>query len=166
MEQHPVSGIPCPCEGTPHPEGDTVQLRKRLDLAGGVRLQRLLIDANREGADTAVLSGRLAEAYLLVGVCAWTFRDRHGKPVPVNDGTIRDLLLSDYERSALIAEEADGLYVGPVLGPLLSRERTSSQTTSTVVSTSPTSNGSPITPKRSRRSSTTTIQTDDTETTP
>jgi hypothetical protein len=165
VEQHPVSGIPCPCEGTPHPEGDTVQLRKRLDLAGGVRLQRLLIDANREGVDTAELSGRLAEAYLLVGVTAWTFRDKAGKPVPVNDGAIRELLLSDYERSALIAEEADGLYIEPVLGPLLSRARTSSPTTTMVASTSATGNGSPVTRSRSRRSSTTTIPTDDTTTT-
>jgi hypothetical protein len=164
VEQHPVSGIPCPCEGTPHPEGDTVQLRKRLDLARGIRLQALILAAN--AADTATAAGALAEGYLLAGVCAWTFRDKLGKPVPVNDGTIRELLLDDFERSARIAEEADGLYMQPVLAPLLARVPKSSPTTTMVASTSPTGNGSPVTPRRSRRSSTTTTLTDATTTTP
>jgi hypothetical protein len=166
VEQHPVSGIPCPCEGTPHPEGDTVQLRKRLDLARGIRLQALILAANAAGTDTATAAGALAEGYLLAGVCAWTFRDKLGKPVPVNDGTIRELLLDDFERSARIAEEADGLYMQPVLAPLLARVPKSSPTTTMAASTSPTGNGSPVTPRRSRRSSTTTTLTDDTTTTP
>lgn len=165
MNVHAVEGVVCPCPGTPHPDGDTVELRKTLGLADGIRLQDLILSANRGGIDTPQLKGQLAEAYLLVGVCGWSFVDAKGKPIPVNDGTIREHLLNDYERSALIAEEADALYMQPVLGPLLRRAARSLPGMSTDESTSATRNGSAKPRRRSKPSSTTTTLTDDTYTT-
>jgi hypothetical protein len=155
----------CQCPGTPHENGDEVHLRKRLGLAAGVQLQRRVVDANANSEDTDVLAGKLAEAYIRVGVVAWNLTDEAGKPVPVNQDTLQTHLLDDFARSIEVADAADGIYMDTVLGPLVKRVAESSRSTTTNGSTSPTANGAHKPQKQSKRSSTSTTQTDATETT-
>ena len=162
---HPVS-IPCPCPGTPHPDGDTVELREKLDLKAGMAVQRLIIEANSatRKMDEAELTGVLAEGYLLYGVEAWTLIDEAGALVPCTKDTIRARLLSDFTLAAPIAEAADGLYMAAVILPLVTKAARSSPTTPTNGSTSAPQGGTRPRRKRSKPSSTTTSPTDVTET--
>lgn len=157
---HPVL-IPCPCPGTPH-EADTVELREKLDLASGIAIQRLVIDANQAGTGlgAAELTGILSEGYLLYGVEAWSLVTDQGHPVPVTRDTIRTHLLSDFSLAAPVAEAADGLYMAAVILPLVKRAGNSSPTSRTNGSTSPRPRGTPKPRKRSKPSSTTTTLTD------
>ena len=159
MDTVKVEGVACPCPGTPHPEGDTVELRARVGLAGGAQLQTLIVRANADGMDTAELTGKLVEGYLLVGVCGWSFVDDKGKPIPVTPDTIRSLLLDDFERASPVAEKADSLYEGPILGPLVNGAASSSRSTRTRGSTSQKAPGSRKSPRRSKPSLTSTTPT-------
>ena len=161
---HPVQ-IPCPCPGTPHPDGDTVELREKLGLAAGIAVQRMIIEANQGRADTAELTGKLGEGYLLHGVEAWTLIDENGSLIPVNENTIRARLLTDFTVAAPIADAADDLYMAAVISPLVKKAERSSPTTPTNGSTSANQGGSRPRPKRSKPSSTTTTLTVATETT-
>lgn len=165
MDTAKVTGVVCPCPGTPHPDGDTVELRPRLGLAAGIELQNIIVQANREGRDTNSLTGILVEGYVRLGVCAWTFVDAAGKPVPVSPESIQSLLLDDFTRATPIAEKADELYEAMVVGPLVAAAATSSPSTPTESSTSPTDSGSPKSPTPSQPSSISTTPTEDTETT-
>jgi hypothetical protein len=164
----PVCVGACLCPGTPHADGDFVYLRPKLGLAAGIAIQKLVIDANNADTpmSTADMTGVLAEGYLLHGVVDWTLSN--GSAIPVNEATIREHLLSDFERAAPVADKADDLYMGPVLAPLLKRARASmgsSSATSSNGSTSAAPAGTSKRPKRLRRSSTSTIPMDDTATT-
>lgn len=160
--------VGCPCEGTPHPDGDTVYLRPRLGLAAGVAVQSLVIEAKQTaGVAGADLLGVLAEAYLLHGVVGWTFVNRSGEPLPVNEATIRSQLLADFERGEAVASAADDLYLAPVVLPLVREAPPSSPRTPTGDSISPPTSppsSSPPEPMLSEPSSTTTIPTDGTVT--
>lgn len=159
-DQIPVPIGACQCPGAPHEDGDVVYLRPKLGLRPGVAIQRLLIDSQQSGTLAAAdLAGLLAEGYLIHGVVAWSMVNETGKPVPVNEGTIRTVLLDDFERAAPVADAADDQYKGVVILPLVNRARASLKATLTNVSTSPVSNGSAKSPKRPRRSSTSTTQT-------
>ena len=160
----PVLVGECLCPGTPHEDGDSVYLRAKLGLAAGTTLQRLIIEANQNRADNAELTGKLAEAYLLLGVSRWNLVDDKGQPVPVNPDTIRQHLLDDFARSVSVADMADDLYMGPVLSPLVQKALASSSTTTTNGSTSATVAGRSKARKPSKRSSTSTSQTDATAT--
>lgn len=158
----PVCVGACLCPGAPHADGDFVYLRPKLGLAAGIAVQKLIIEAKT--ADTplseADLTGALAEGYLLYGVAEWTFTN--GSAIPVTHDTIREHLLSDFERAEAAADKADDLYMNPVIAPLLKKARTLSQAMSKNGSTSATRNGSPKRQKPSKRSSTSTTQTDGT----
>jgi hypothetical protein len=142
-----------------------VELREKLDLRSGMAVQRLIIEANAagRGLGAAELTGILSEGYLLFGVEAWSFVGDQGMPLPVTQETIRSVLLADFSIAAPVAEAADGLYMGPVILPLVNRAKNSSPSTLTNGSTSPRPRGTPKNPKRSKRSSTTTTLTDVTE---
>lgn len=161
---HPVA-VACPCPGTPHPDGDTVNLREKLGLHEGVAVQRLVIDANQAGTGlgAAELTGILAEGYLLYGVEGWTFLNEQGLPLPCTRDTIRSVLLADFTLAAPVAEAADDLYMAAVILPLVKRAQSSSPTTPTNGSTSPRPRGTRSRPKQPKRSSTTTSLTDVTE---
>ena len=158
-ENIPVSIGVCLCPGTPHGDGDFVYLRAKLGLAAGTQLQRLIVEANQNRADNAELTGKLAEAYLLLGVVDWNLVNEKGS-VPVTPDTIREHLLDDFARSAPVADAADDLYMGPVLSPLVQKVAELSSTSTTKGSTSARSNGASKRRKRSKPSSTSTTQTD------
>ena len=146
----------CLCPGTPHEDGDFVYLRAKLGLAAGTTLQRLIVEANQNRADNADLTGKLAESYLLLGVASWNLVDDKGHPVPVNPQTITTHLLDDFARAAPVADIADGLYMGPVLAPLVQKALASSSSTTTNGLTSVKPDGRSKRPKRSKPSSTST----------
>jgi hypothetical protein len=155
--------VSCPCPGSPHPDGDTIRLREKLGLAAGIAIQRMIIDANSEKDNTAELTGKLAEGYLLHGVESWTLVNEAGLDIPVNEATIRHHLLDDFVVASPVADAADGLYMAAVILPLVQKAQSLSPSTPTNGSTSPRPSGTPKPPKQRKRSSTTTTPTDSTE---
>jgi hypothetical protein len=151
-----VSVGPCACPGSPHPE-DKVQLRPKLGLAEGVRLQAMVVEAKQNGVDAPTLTGMLAESYLLVGVSGWNLVDDKGKPLPVTPEAIKDSLLADFDRAAPVSDAADVLYREVAIGFLVKQAASLSRSTTTNGSTSATGGGSPKARKQSKRSSTSTI---------
>jgi hypothetical protein len=163
MDTHRVSGIPCPCPDTPHPDGDTVELRERLGLAAGVEIQATV--RGLIGKPDAVIVAALVEAYVRHGIVAWTFVDDIGKAVPVTPENIQTWVLDDFTLATPVAEAADELYEDAVLGPLVRSAATSSPTTPTESSTSATDSGSDENPTPSSPSSTVSTPTGGTVTT-
>lgn len=160
--------IPCPCVGTPHPDGDTVGLRPKLGLREGVAVQTALlaVPGIREGkADTAETTGILSEAYVLAGVCEWTLVDPLGAALPVTRQNVVDRLLSDFAAAGPVADKADELYMAAVVLPLVREAESLSRNGQTGGGTSAPNGHRPKRPKRSRPSSTSTTGTGVTVTT-
>ena len=167
-ESTPVPvAVACRCPGTPH-DGDTVYLRATLDLRGGMIAQRKVIElATDRGpdADTDEILASLAETYCLNGIVDWTFTNGDTKKVEVTPQAIRKLILDDFSYAITVADAASDLYTSAVLDPLLARVSKSSPPTRTRGSTSRPNGSSATRRKRSKPSSTESIQTDDTATT-
>ena len=128
----------CLCPGTPHADGDFIYLRPKLDLRGGFRVKRRLLDLNQaafaEGGpspDMAELEIQLAEAYLSEGIAAWNLVDAEGVGREVTPDSLREFLFYDYSRSELAADKADDLYRPAVLDPLVARALSSLPATPT-----------------------------------
>lgn len=159
--------VPCRCPIPEPHEFDTVYLRPRLGLAGGVAVQRavndFLLTNERRREDVAL--GSLVENYLIWGVAAWTLVDEHNKPLEVKPDTLQEQLIDDFERAKAVADKADELYKEPVLGPLVRRTSSSSRTTSSNGRTLVTQGDTPKRRRRSKPSSTSTSPTAGTETT-
>lgn len=157
--------IPCPCPGTPHDGGDEVTLRERLGLAGGIAAQTIVVAARqaqggKRPLDQAMLTGLLAEVYLLHAIEAWTLVGTDGRPLELDEANIRERLLSDFSVAEPIADRADDLYLEAVITPLVKPAASSSRRSSTKGSTSATRRVTPSRlPKRSKRSSTSTSPT-------
>lgn len=164
---------------TRHPDGDDIELRERLDFFSARAISQAVAAARIDGEDDAYLAAILSEQGILYGVKSWTLAapDERGKvkPVEVSRPAIRRYLLANVIASAIVGDEADRLYVD-VIVPLVALALGSSLPTPTTQLTSPTStdpsprptsvdarnSGESTTPRqrRSRRSSTTTSQTD------
>jgi hypothetical protein len=141
-----------------------VNLREKLGLAAGIAVQRMIVEANQGRTDTAELTGKLAEGYLLYGVESWTLTAENGSLIPVSEASIRTWLLDDFSVAAPVADAADDLYMAAVILPLVKKAERSSPTTPTNGSTSRPRAGTRKARKPSKPSSTTTIPTDVTET--
>jgi hypothetical protein len=151
-ENVPVLVGACLCPGAPHEDGDYVYLRPKLGLAAGTVIQSLIVKVNRKDSNNVEeIQGVLAESYLIHGVAEWSLVDEKG-PIPVTSETIREHLLSDFERASPVADKADELYMGPVLSPLVKRVAELSATSMTNGSTSVTRTGSAKRRKPSKRS--------------
>jgi len=165
-----VATFPCVCPqksngDPPHPDGDTVTLRERLEFRAGLAARNTVIILKQEDseASTADILAALTVNYLLDGIESWTLVDDKGKALAVSRPAIRAFMAEHPEEAATVGEEADGLYSASVINPLVKRAATLSQPTQTAASMSQT-NGSSLTPrKRSKPSSITTIRTADTE---
>lgn len=161
--------IPCICEGTPHPEGDSVVLRDRLGFLAvqTARNAVLLARASEpDGISAAAVLAILTEQYVLLGVESWSVVDAKGKPLAVSTVALRTRLLEDDEAATIVADAADDLYAERVMLPLLQAASRSSAGTPTKRSTSPTTGSGPSTRKPSSPSSISTIPTVATTTTP
>jgi hypothetical protein len=161
----------CLCPGTPHADGDWVYLRPKLDLRGGFRVKRRLLDLNQaayaedeaakpSSEQMSQLEIQLAEVYLEEGIADWNLVDEEGQPRPLTPEALREYIFSDYVRAEAVADKADDLYRPPVLDPLFQRALSSLPDTQITKSTSATNGHGSKRPKRSKRSSTSTSQTD------
>ncbi len=165
-----MASIPCVCPpkgdgSSRHPNGDRVTLRERLDFRSGLAARNTVIVIKQEDpeAGAAEILAGLTEIYLLVGIESWTLQDAKGKPVEVNRTTVRQLMADHPDEAMTIGDEADGLYSEAVIAPLVARALRSSASMQTTGSTSATTGSAPRPLKPSKRSSTTTSQTDGTE---
>ena len=113
-------------------------------------------------SEAAEILACMTQWYAWLGIVSWTLADDHGKPVPLTRSEINARLLENddaYDATAAITEAADGLYMGPVLLPLVLRASTSSPPTPTAPSTSPRTASRPKHPRPSKPSSITSIPT-------
>jgi len=111
----------CPCEGTPHPDGDVVYLYPELSMPGGMAAQAAIAESWTEtGFDTVRFQDLIAPVWIRHGVAGWTFLDDLGQPIPVNpDNVLRALPYAKGGRA--VADKADDLYNEAVLAPLAER---------------------------------------------
>lgn len=152
-----MAHIDCICppkaDGEPrHPDGDTVELRERLDFFSARAISQAVAAARLDGEDDAYLAAILSEQGILYGVKSWTVvaPDDRGKvrPVEVSRPAIRRYLLANVLASAVVGDEADKLYVD-VIVPLVALALGSSLPTPTTPSISPTSTASSTQSSRS-----------------
>lgn len=161
-----MSRIECVCPPLPdgserHPEGDTITLRGALDFRGATAVRNII--GLREDGDTQVdVLASITEAYLLYGIESWSVVNVEGKPVELTRDAIRARLAIHPLRFMPLGDEAHELYSEAVVLPLLQPVSTSSPDSRTGPSTSRTNGSSMSHPTPSRRSSTSTIPTDDT----
>lgn len=98
----------CACPGSPHPNGDTVTFRLRLDFDAALEALQRIFDGPAD-------SRRAMKVYLLRGPEAWNLLDEDGEPVDLTPEALEELPFADqYE----IAEAADTIYGSQVLSPL------------------------------------------------
>ena len=107
--------VPCPCPGTPHPDGDTVTLRDKPTLHMGTTAFGW---ANMQATEKKPTSGDIAELYLRDGIVAWTFLEEDGTPKPVTEETI-DWLLDDFTLAYPVADKAADVYTDIIFRPLV-----------------------------------------------
>lgn len=108
----------CPCEGTPHEDGDVVYLYPDLPAMAGVKARAWFVASATQGLDPATLEAQIAELWLTVGVVRWTFLLDDGSPVPLTpENIIRALPYGKGGR--LVADKANDLYVDSVVAPLV-----------------------------------------------
>ena len=156
--------IPCVCGS--HDE-DTITLRERLGFVEASAIRNGIAIRRAESGDdleTGEILAILTEGYILYGVESWSLKEA-GKALPVTRANIRRLILANWEVASVLADAADEAYASAVMLPLLARASTSSRPTPTDASTSPSQPSLTQPPKPSRRSSISTIPTDDTATT-
>lgn len=136
----------CPCEGTPHEDGDIVYLRPELTPLEGVRARSIVGNWIEDGAlNTVEANVALAELWFSIGIDSWTFLDDDGKPIPVTPENIVRAL--PYGRGGqLVADAADDLYTQMVITPLVAKISGLSSDGSTATST-------PASPNRTTRRS-------------
>jgi len=101
----------CLCPGAPHTGGDTVWLRKALDVDGGFAIIGII-----STPDERPLIERLGRAYLRHGIVAWTFLDEDG-PIACTTENIDRLAWN--ASLLMIANAAADAYAEKVLGPLV-----------------------------------------------
>lgn len=132
-----VEGVPCPCPGRPHPDGDTVSLYPKMGLQDGAYAQGKIIAAMEGRADSDEVTALLMTLYCRKGVAAWSMVDDKGKPLEVTPEAIEQRLLSDFSVGRVVAEKADALYSPALIDPLRIAVGKSLRPTPTNGSTSP-----------------------------
>ncbi len=158
----PVPVGACRCPGAPHGDGDTVYLRPKLTLHGGMVAQRKIIDLAGGEADNDEIMASLAEVFCRYGVADWTFTNEDG-PIEVTPESIQAVLLDDFGLGFMVSDKAADLYTAELLDPLRARASKSSRRSPTNDSTPAPTSLSDTRRKRSKQSSTTTTPTADIE---
>ena len=104
-------------------EHDWVRLAPRLSLTAGAGVMAAIRGA--ESTESEV-EAAIAAAFLRHGIVEWSFRDADGKPVPITNAAISDLL--DWATALDVAEKCKELYAADLFRPLVSRMAKSSPT--------------------------------------
>jgi hypothetical protein len=108
----------CPCEGTPHPDGDIVYLYPELSAPAGIRARAFFQQGMTGQVHTVDLEEAIATLWLSMCVADWTFLFDDGSPIPVTpENVVRALPYAKGGRQ--VADKADDLYVDSVTAPLL-----------------------------------------------
>ena len=157
--------VKCVCpsnsnDGTPrHPDGDTITLRERLDFDQAMSCKQAtqLVEGDDAEATLALQLAALVRQYLFVGIERWTLMN--GKAIPVTASAIREYILSDFGVANVVSDEAEKLYNGQVLRPLLVPASKSSGHMPTAGSTSAMTSSTSKPRTRSSQSSTSTTRT-------
>lgn len=147
--------VPCTCQGTPHPEGDTVDLWPEATIDIGAAAT---VAVRTYGHDPVQLQVSLARAFVHYGIRAWSHVDARGNPVPVTPRDpdwpdVVDRYLPWARGGYEVAEAADDLYATDTLRPWLALSSKLSQPGQTAGPTSATQATGAPTPTPSRRSS-------------
>lgn len=165
----------CTCPGTPHPDGDLLEMRDKLGLAGGSVLTSIALDYIQtpmvQRHPVANLIADLRVAYVEQGAIGWNLLGEDGEPLPFTPDNLKAQVLEDYSRGVAAADAGDQMYYGAVLAPLLAEVQKLSQPTPAKPKTSATRSspkktsrlrsipGSQTPPTTSKPSLTTTSQT-------
>lgn len=158
----------CPPKSTGearHPEGDTIELRERLDFAAGRTGRNIIKVGKAEDLSTAEIMTELTDWFVIAGIRTWSVVDEKGKPVEPNRYTIPQYLFANEGARETISDAADDLYAEAVTAPLVNGAWRSSPSTPTNGSTSATNGSTPKHRKPSKRSLTSTTPMDVTATT-
>jgi hypothetical protein len=103
----------CRCSGSPHTDGDWVELRPKPSLRLGLAAQGAAAAAN----DVGEMAADVGLAFMRHGVEAWSFVDNQGKPIPLTFAEIERQL--DWDTGGKeVADAAADLYTEAVFGPL------------------------------------------------
>jgi hypothetical protein len=154
-ENVPVRLGYCPCEGTPHEDGDVVYLYPELSVSAGVRARSFFANGAIGDIPMDEVEVRIAELWLEIGVADWTFVYDDGSPIPVtHENIVRALPYAKGGRE--VADKADDLYVESVTSPLVKRLSELSQRGPTPSGRSQTSRPTTSTKRRRSPSSTAT----------
>jgi len=129
MDTVTVRARDCACPGTPHEDGDTVDILARPSLALGLAAQADIIAAAGDGT---TLAQRWMLTYIRLGAVGWNLVDADGLAVPFDVQG----LLDDYTFAVDVADKADDLYSEAILRPLTARLNGISPTGRTTASTS------------------------------
>lgn len=146
----------CRCPGTPHTDGDWVELRPSPTIDIGSAIYAAVANV---GDDPVQLQVEMTRAYLRFGIAAWSFTDELGAPIPIQPrrpefGDVISRLLPFGAGGFEVADRADDLYSEEVLRPLMTRlSRMPSPAGRMAGSTSATPRSLPTPAKRSRPSS-------------
>lgn len=176
--------VDCLCPNQRHGEkGDQIVLKPKLDFVAvrAIRYAGGAIQAEDPGSSIATLMAVMAEGFVLHGIESWTLRDARNQLIEVNRENVRRYVLEDPVASQVVADAADLIYQPQVIHPLVELARRSSPPSPTNESTSaPSDSGSTSpsamsldetpsnpgsstpsgkSPKRSKRSSTTSTRT-------
>lgn len=130
--------VACLCPGgTRHPNGDTIVFAEIITFRKAMLARKSIgwAKAEDDGVDVPDVLALLAEFYLIHLIESWSIRDEKGKPVEVNRANVEKYVLAS-EAAFDLAEFADELYQGRILGPLAQKASSSSPDTSTNGSTS------------------------------
>jgi len=150
-----VSVGACRCPGTPHGDGDWVELRPSPTIDIGSAIYAAVANV---GDDPVQLQVEMTRAFLRFGIVAWSFTDDRGDPIPIRPraadfGDVISRLLPFSAGGFDVADRADSLYSEEVLRPLMTRlSQMRLQGGRTVGSTSPPPATLSMPRKRSRRS--------------
>lgn len=109
----------CRCPGSPHVDGDWVELEPVATLDIG---QAATMAIQVHGADAVTLQVELGRAFLRYGIRSWSFTDDKGQPVPVAPRdpswpATLERMLPWGQGGFEVAEQADKLYAQEVLRP-------------------------------------------------
>lgn len=132
----------CRCPGSPHQEGDWVDLRDEATIDIGAAIYAAVASV---GDNAPLMQVEMTRAYLRYGIAAWSFVDAKGQPIPIRprDPDFFDeviaVLLPLGNGGFEVADKADALYTATTLRPLMTRQSsTRSPGGQTGGSTSPT----------------------------
>lgn len=149
--------IPCPCPGSPHPDGDTLTFRDKLDFERAMTVRNEIVRLVRARPGQSAALASITKTFAIVGLESWTVVDDKGKPREPTPIAIADTLEGlDILAASEIADQLDELYAERYVLPLVREAPTSSPPTSTDELTSaPTeSEESPVSVTPSSQSST------------